>query len=297
MKKFIKTIVSLTAASAMLLSTTAFAATTQTVTKYSTTGTTVTSTVSGLSEGSMVTYLAHTGNSVSETGDNIVYIGQETVGSEKSAKFEYTVDEDLPVGKYATIKYGSNVDEIEGTNSIEIGEVTVNYDAAACEVSYNEKVGSGDTTTLTINAKDGYEVVAIKKGEEQIDPETASIDVVAGTTVTITTAATTGDPAVYHLKGAAVETVSVDGVSTNSAIVRVVGKVKKVWFEFTDAQGNTYEMDKDTADATSKFEVSDLDEKGGYYGVVIEDTTDISNLSATAFAEADTAAVNVQVIE
>ena len=79
MKKFIKTIVSLTAASAMLLSTTAFAATTQTVTKYSANGTEVTSTVSGLTAGSMVTYLAHKENAVSANGDNIVYIAQETV--------------------------------------------------------------------------------------------------------------------------------------------------------------------------------------------------------------------------
>lgn len=291
MKKFIKTIVSLTAASAMLLSTTAFAATTQTVTKYSTTGTTVTSTVSGLSEGSMVTYLAHTGNSVSETGDNIVYIGQETVGSEKSAKFEYTVDEDLPVGKYATIKYGSNVDEIEGTNSIEIGEVTVNYDAAACEVSYNEKVGSGDTTTLTINAKDGYEVVAIKKGEEQIDPETASIDVVAGTTVTITTAATNAAPAVYQLVGAKVETTPVTGVFTNSGIVRVIGSVDELYFTFN---GGSYTMDDEVADG--KFVVDGVS-GNGYYGVEIEDTVDVSGFSVEAHAVVDSEEITVVEIQ
>ena len=298
MKKFIKTIVSLTAASAMLLSTTAFAATTQTVTKYSADGTTVTSTVSGLSEGSMVTYLAHKDAAVSETGDNIVYIGQETVGSENSAEFEYTVDEDLPVGTYATIKYGSNVDAIEGTNSIVIGEVTVVWSGVEGTVTGDTKVGNGDVTTLNIAAAANSEIVAINVAGTYVDPANASaVTAKAGDTVTITAAATDAEPSVYHLKRAAVETDDVNGVYTNSAIVRVVGEVNKVWFEFKDAQGITYEMDKGTAAATSKFEVSDLNVNGGYYGVVIEDITDISDLSATAFAQTDTTEVDVQVIE
>ena len=301
MKKFIKTIVSLTAVSAMLLSTTAFAATPKTVTKYSTTGTTVTSTVSDLSVGSMVTYLAVKGEdqAVSENGDNIVYIGQETVDNTNTATFSYALSEQPTVGTtYATVKYGSNVDAIEGTNSIVIGEVTVVWSGVEGTVTGDTKVGNGDVTTLNIAAAANSEIVAINVAGTYVDPANASaVTAKAGDTVTITAAATDAEASVYHLKSAAVETDDVDGVYTNSAIVRVVGKVKKVWFEFEDAQGNTYVMDEGTEDATSNFEVSDLNANGGYYGVVIEDITDISNLSATAFAETDTSAVNVQVIE
>ena len=286
MKKFIKTIVSLTAVSAMLLSTTAFAAKTQTVTKYSADSTTVTSTVSGLTPGSMVTYLAHTGSSVSETGDNIVYIGQETVGSGKSAEFEYTVDGDLPVGTYATIKYGSNVDEIEDTNTVEVGSVTVVWSGVEGTVTGDTKVGNGDVTTLNIAAAANSEIVAINVAGTYVDPENASaVTAKAGDTVTVTTAATNAAPAVYQLVGAKVAldenyTYEKDGqkVYTNSGIVRVIGSVNELYFTFNDG---SYTMGGEVADG--KFIVDGVS-GNGYYGVEIEDTVDVSGFSVEAHA-------------
>ena len=307
MKKFIKTIVSLTAASAMLLSTTAFAATTKTVTKYSTTtGTTVTSTVSGLTEGSMVTYLAVKGKDqpVSEDGDNIVYIGQKTVDNTNTATFSYTLSGQPTVGTtYATVKYGSSVDSITDTNTIEVGSVKITGDHYKI-VSGDKNVGLGDTSDLKFEAEAGYEIVDLRvAGGAPVDPEAAMVTVKAGDEVVIVTAAT-NTAAVYQLSGAVLEPQTgykyetKDGkkIYTNAGIVRVIGKVKSVKFVFEDANGEKYEMNKGTADAKSEFEVTGLSENGGYYGVEIEDTTNISNLSVTATAVGDTDEVGVHKI-
>jgi hypothetical protein len=293
MKKFIKTIVSLTAASAMLLSTTAFAAvTTQTVTKYSSdAGTTVTSTVSGLTEGSMVTYLAHKDAAVSETGDNIVYIGQETVDSTKSAKFEYTVKDINTAGTYATVKYGSNVDAITDTNTIEVGNVTVVWNGAVGTVAGDTLVGNGDTTTLTITAAANSEIVAIDVAGTQVDPANATVTAKAGQTVTITAAATNADAAVYQFVGAKVESEPVEGVYTNSGIVRVIGSVDKLYFTFN---GGAYTMGGEVADG--QFVVDDVNGTG-YYGVEIEDTEDVSGFSVEAHAVVGSTEIDVVEIQ
>ena len=288
MKKFIKTIVSLTAVSAMLLSTTAFAATTQTVTKYSADGTTVTSTVSGdeLAQGTMVTYLAHKDDAVNDDGSNIVYIGQETVGSSKSATFEYTITEDIPVGTYATVKFGSNGVAITDTNTVEVGSVTVVWSGVEGTVTGDTKVGNGDVTTLNIAAAANSEIVAINVAGTYVDPENASaVTAKAGDTVTVTTAATNAAPAVYQLVGAKVAldenyTYEKDGqkVYTNSGIVRVIGSVNELYFTFNDG---SYTMGGEVADG--KFIVDGVS-GNGYYGVEIEDTVDVSGFSVEAHA-------------
>ena len=314
MKKFIKTIVSLTAASAMLLSTTAFAATTQTVTKYKDDGLEVTSKISGLKENSMVTYLAVKGKdqAVSENGDNIVYIGQKNVPNTGSVDFGYKIsDTKVGAGVYATVKCGSSVDTIENTNTIEVGGVTVTWDKNGVPGTAvtDMLVGEGDEVSLTLVPADGSEIVKIvKNNKEELDPFNKTVKATAGDNFVVSAVPTTGDTAaVYQLVGAKVDLdenytyeketeKGIEKVYTNSGIVRVIGEVKSVKFVFEDANGETYEMNKGTADAKSEFEVTGLSENGGYYGVEIEDTTDISNLSVTATAVGDTDEVGVHKI-
>lgn len=299
MKKFIKTIVSLTAASAMLLSTTAFAATTQTVTKYSTTGTTVKSTVSGLTAGSMVTYLAHTGEEVSETGDNIVYIGQQTLDSTAtSADFEYTISGDIATtgGTYATVKYGSNVDSITDTNTVEVGKATVTWDQVAGTVTGDVLVGSGDEVEISLTAASGSEIVKITKNGQPVEIQN-TIKAVAGDQIVVTAIPTEGETAVYQLVGAKVEldenyTYEKDGqkVYTNSGIVRVIGSVDKLYFVFKDGD-TTYSMD-----GVSEFAVNNINESG-YYGVEIEDIVDVSSYSVEAHAVVGSTEIDVTKIQ
>lgn len=294
MKKFIKTIVSLTAASAMLLSTTAFAATTtKTVTKYSTTGTTVTSTVSDLTENSMVTYLAVKGDNqaVSENGDNIVYIGQETVGSSKSAKFEYKINGDIGVGTYATIKYGSNVDAISGTNTVNVGKAVVTWDQVVGTVTGEVLVGGDDEVEITLEAAANSEIVKITKNGVAIEIQN-TIKAAAGDQIVVTAIPTTGSAAVYQLKGATIADTAVnEGIWTKSGIVRVIGAVDQVYFEFKN-DGVPYEMD-----GVSQFDISDLLEAGeGYYGVEIEALEDISSYEAVVTAKSGEATITPVVI-
>ena len=280
MKKLIKTIVSLTAASAMLLSTTAFAATTKTVTSYSASGTTVTSTVSGLTENSMVTYLAVKGENeaVSANGDNIVYIGQETVGSSKSATFTYKLNEQPAVGAtYATIKYGSNVDAISSTNTVSVAEVAVTYDEALVSVSGNI-VGEGQEANITIAAIGSNEIVKITKNGEEVEIQN-TIKANVGDEIVVKAIPTEGNAAVYQLKGATLETAS--GEYTNSGIVRVIGNVGEVYFQFKNGD-ELYSMEGET-----KFSISDIVTGGGYYGVEVVDTYDISAYDAVAYADAE----------
>ena len=293
MKKFIKTIVSLTAASAMLLSTTAFAATTKTVTKYSTTtGTTVKSTVSGLTEGSMVTYLAVKGENqpVSGNGDNIVYIGQKTVDNTNTATFSYTLSGQPTVGTtYATVKYGSSVDTIEDTNKVEVGKATVTWDQVAGTVTGDVLVGSGDEVEISLTAASGSEIVKITKNGQPVEIQ-KTIKAVAGDQIVVTAIPTEGETAVYQLVGAKVkldenytyEKVTEKGterVYTNSGIVRVIGSVKQLYFTFND--GN-YDMGGEVKDG--HFIVDGVS-GNGYYGVEIEDDdVDVSDYSVKAYA-------------
>jgi hypothetical protein len=285
MKKFIKTIVSLTAVSAMLLSTTAFAASTQTVTKYSADGTTVTSTVNGLTEGSMVTYLAHKGDAVNADGSNIVYIGQETVDSDKSATFTYNVTDVTGAGVYATVKYGSNVDAIADTNSIEIGKVTVTWDQVAGEVTGDVLVGSGDEVQINLTAATGSEIVKITKNGQAVEIQN-TIKAKAGDQIVVTAIPTEGNPAVYQLKGATIDSDYDDKYYTNVGIVRVIGDVGEVYFQFENRGGEIYSLEGQT-----KFSISDIIEAGGYYGVEVVDVNDISAYEAVAYVNGEKANV------
>jgi hypothetical protein len=237
----------------------------------------------------MVTYLAHTGEKVSETGDNIVYIGQKTLDSTAtSADFEYTISGNIGTGTYATVKYGSSADTIEATGeTVAVGSVTItgsNYEI----VSGDTNVGLGDTSDLKFKAEDGYEIIDLRVvGQKSVDPEAAMVTVKAGDEVVIVTAATNA-PAVYQLVGAKVELdenftyekvteKGTEKVYTNSGIVRVIGSVDKVYFVFKDGD-TTYTMD-----GVSEFAVNDIN-KSGYYGVEIEDKVDVSNYSVEAHA-------------
>jgi hypothetical protein len=278
----------------MLLSTTAFAATTtKTVTKYSTTGTTVTSTVSGLTENSMVTYLAVKGDNqaVSENGDNIVYIGQETVGSSKSAKFEYKINDNIGVGTYATIKYGSNVDAISGTNTVNVGKAVVTWDQVVGTVTGEVLVGGDDEVEITLEAAANSEIVKITKNGVAIEIQN-TIKAAAGDQIVVTAIPTTGSAAVYQLKGATIaDTAVYEGIWTKSGIVRVIGAVDQVYFEFKN-DGVPYEMD-----GVSQFDISDLLEAGeGYYGVEIEALEDISSYEAVVTAKSGEATITPVVI-
>ncbi len=294
MKKIFKTIVALSAASAMMLSTTAMAAPV-TVTKYAAGLTTVTSKIDNLTPESMVTYLAVKGEdaAVNDDGSNIVYIGQKTVDSTKTATFSYDVKGDIGKGTYATIKYGSNVDDVSGSkNYITVGEVTVtiNGDPGSAVVTGSKLVGNGSTTSLVIEAASGYEIIDIDVNGTNYNDGQKTIEADADDTIVITTAET-GVAAVYQLVGAKVDNTPVDGVYTNSAVVRVVGTLDELYFTFSDGSG-IYKMD----DETEKFSVGGIS-SSGYYGVEIEDIKDISSYTATAYATAGGSPVEIATIQ
>jgi hypothetical protein len=300
----------------MLLSTTAFAATTQTVTKYTADGLEVTSTISGLKENSMVTYLAVKGEdqAVSENGDNIVYIGQKNVPNTGIVDFGYKIsDTTVGAGVYATVKCGSSVDTIEDTNTIEVGSVTVTWDEkGVLGTPVTKPVGKGEEVDLTLVPADGSEIVKIvKNNKEELDPFNKTVKATAGDKFVVTAIPTTGDTAaVYQLAGAKVELdknftyekvteKGTEKVYTNSGIVRVIGNgVKTVSFTFVNDDEETYVMNEGTDEERSVFVVSDLSVNGGYYGVEIEDTKDISGFKAVASAaDGDDQSITVNVIE
>lgn len=277
MKKLFKSLVSLTAAGTMLLSTTAFAAENlSTVTRYdaNTDTATVTSTVKSTKAGEMITYLATKDNGndydVNATGSNIVYIGQQTATTKgQELKFEYNLT-DVNSATYAQVRSGSSDTEaLTDSVYVGVGNVTVEY------IGYNSGVeptivGNGDEVNVTLPVPVDYEKVRVTVNGADVDPTQNAIKAKAGDKIVVTVVPTTGNAAVYVLGGATVETdsdYSGDKYSVISGVVKIVGDVETCAMSFY----NNSERVADSLlkiDETAKFAIFDIS-GSGYYGVEV----------------------------
>lgn len=162
----VKAVASIATATTLLFSTaTCFAATANTVTTYGEDGVTVKSTVSGVAEGQMVTYLAGADDGTIESKDDIVYITQWTSdGSDKVVSYKLkTVPANGTVA--ATVKYGSDVSETatalnaDAYKTVEYDYVEAVYDASYVDVNLaSEIVGNGSTVVATWEIDPNYEL-------------------------------------------------------------------------------------------------------------------------------------------
>lgn len=178
----LKSVAAAATASALLFSTvTSFAATATTVTKYNATSkkVDVTSSISGVAENTMVTYLASKAGTVKDAED-IVYIGQKTIDSTEKAEFSYTIDAG-EVGKVlAQVKYGSNVDATatalnngDTSTTVQYGKLTTS--GYGCDITAPEYIGNGEENVeVTVTPKPGYELKLVSvNGSELTDAATA----------------------------------------------------------------------------------------------------------------------------
>ena len=297
MKKLFKSLVSLTAAGTMLLSTTTFAAV-STVTTYTPTSAHVVSTVSGFDSGDMVTYLAVKGTdatNVGTNGENIVYIGQDTADASGNAVFSYDLT-DVPatVGTYATIKTGSNnADATNGSDVVAVDEIVVNYvyvEHGSNKIIETESVyaGAGQTVNVSLAKLStdlaGYEAMYVTVGSDEYEYQGA-ITATAGSTVNVYLK-DTNNPVVYQLDGVVFDdnmawTDEATGTtySEKTGFVRVVGAVDKCWFTFSNGTAD-YSIGDEI-----KFPVSNLNANaGGYYAVQIVDDASLDDYVPTAHA-------------
>lgn len=202
----VKAVASIATATTLLFSTaTCFAATANTVTTYGEDGVTVTSTVSGVKEGQMVTYLAGADDGTIESKEDIVYITQWTSdGSDKVVSYKL---KSVPaVGDLAaTVKYGSDVTETADAlnddeyTAVEIEGVTVTCDASLVNVTVSDKVGSGDKVVATWEIDPNYELESVTVNGTVVEVAGNTVDVpyvADGSTLVIDVKAKEGTPTV-----------------------------------------------------------------------------------------------------
>ena len=181
----VKAVASIATATTLLFTTSiCFAAEANTVTTYSEDAIKVTSTVTGIEEGTMVTYLAGADNGEIASKDDIQYITQWTsagINEVKTISYDLkTVPETNPL---ATVKYGSDDSEVAtalntDTNAVvKVAGINAEYDASVVTLTVADKVGVGSKATATIAVEDGYEVVSITVNGTEIDKTATTFEV------------------------------------------------------------------------------------------------------------------------
>lgn len=232
-KKSLKTVALAATASMVLLSTAnCFAATVNTTTKYnlSTDNITVKTSVTGMTNDGMVTYLLTKDSSAitsANASDNILYIEQKS-SADKKVDFEYTVAKSkMPTALTSVLKMGSNVSETfeDIANSLKFGNITVFADNATVTLSEGETpiaqsssyvLGKGETVTLNAAAADGYSIVKVKVGSTEY--QTGSAIEITGT----------GDPIEVEVITTSTSTNSVTKVADITETGTLAGFVAKV---------------------------------------------------------------------
>lgn len=230
-KKSLKTVALAATASMVLLSTAnCFAATVNTTTKYnlSTNNITVKTSVTGMANDGMVTYLlTKDSNAITSenASDKILYIEQKSSAG-KAVDFEYTVAKDKMPALTSVLKMGSNVSETfdDIANSLKFGNITVFADNATVAltnasgeaIDSKYVIGNGEIVNLTATAKDGYSIVKVKVG---------STEYPTGSAITITG---TGDPIEVEVITTSTTTNSVTKVADITETGTLAGFVAKV---------------------------------------------------------------------
>lgn len=159
---FLKTVASVVVATTLLFTTaTCFAANANTVTTYTNGEVQVTSTITDVPSGDMVTYLASKTGTVNDKSD-VVYITQWTSdGSDKTVS--YTVKGATLGNVAAVVKYGSDVADTasalntaDTTKTVKVSQVTVTKDDGVASVTDGYATTS-TAASITVELKSGYE--------------------------------------------------------------------------------------------------------------------------------------------
>ncbi|MBQ8526339.1 MAG: hypothetical protein IJ460_06470 [Clostridia bacterium] len=231
----VKAVASLATATTLLFSTaTCFAATANTVTTYGTDGINVTSTVSEIKEGVMVTYLAGSDNGEIASKDDIQYITQWTSAGESEVKtISYNLKTIPNTNPLATVKYGSDNSDVatalntDANKTVQVAGISATYKEDEVSLFVDEKVGSGDAATAIIKVFDGYEVVSITVNGNPIDKESITFEIPYNgdnTSVVIETQKTISAPTV----ATAVITDLVTVTDSKGAVVPSIGAVGQI---------------------------------------------------------------------
>lgn len=210
MKNLFKTLITVIIVVCMLSSMAAFAATQTTVTKYgSDTNVDVVTTVTGVAENVIVTYLVADSEDATIAADEIKYINQATSNGTDDITFSYAITGTMSAGNtIADVQFGSNDADTAAAladDEVIFDEIpfTVNIPDSA-EISH-EKIGKGDVyTNVVIKALPGYRLTALKIGDVDQDTTVGTYTVAYGKAVSATVEAIT-DPTVYLFTDATVE--------------------------------------------------------------------------------------------
>lgn len=275
----VKAVASIATATTLLFSTaTCFAATANTVTTYGEDGVTVTSTVSGVAEGQMVTYLAGADDGTIESKDDIVYITQWTSdGNDKVVSYKLkSVPEVSALA--ATVKYGSDVSETatelnkDAYTAVEIEGVTVTCDASLVDVTVSDKVGSGDKVVATWTIDSNYELAAVTVNGTVVEVAGSTVEVpyvADGSTLVIDVKAKEGTPTVSTVSEpleVEVKDAAGDVLPSVGAIGQLVGTADEYGIYVTDAEGKPFEFEG----IKGHFKAAGADKADeGYYAVNI----------------------------
>lgn len=136
-----------------------------TTTTYVMDGTTtklqVNTNVTGADEGTMLTYLAYTGETADD--NSIIYIDQQTADADKKASFNYTTAEANITG--VTVKYGSSVSDSATTEAdvYNLRTINVTYNGTTEPITLPTNVSTTVTKTITTGLTVGdYESYSAK---------------------------------------------------------------------------------------------------------------------------------------
>ena len=277
-KRLIKAVAIIATAMMVLLSTaTCFAATADTFVKYENGVITVQSTMTDITAGSDVTYLATVGEGAPSSKADILYIAQVNNSTGGPHTFTYTISGDKAdlIGQIkGYIKYGSDNSTVAaGLNSsdpatqIKVNQIDVTYNAEHIEAIEEVYVGAGANTTIAVDVKDGYEVTGVK-----INGVAASEDVVASLRYTVPY---DDAPSLVIETAAVVAPMTLEEVPAtftaeklDGTLLNTIGMVVKV----SNMDENVSEFGIYVADSEGNaLKLSDEDIYGGYYPAVVND--------------------------
>ncbi len=304
MKNLFKTLITVITVVCMLVTcTTAFAAATaNTVTQYlGDTNVKVTSTISGVAPGTMVTYLAGVdGNDEGTTLDayEIKYINQYTSdGSNIPVEYSITGDGWTAGTQITEVKYGSSDVAVAGELNAEDATNDVFYDDIDVAVTVNgeaapndytnyvtitpAKIGNADEVDVAFAANAGYQITSININSVDVGTSTLTHKVAYGQKVVVGVAPV-GTVKVYLLNAEATDGLKVYDSKTDMELSVVTGvgyytgSVKEVGIDFGDTN-------IDGAHIDGKYEavLEDSNAQAGYFAVQLAGA-DMKGVEATA---------------
>ena len=304
MKNLFKTLITVITVVCMLVTcTTAFAAATaNTVTQYlGDSSVKVTSTISGVASGTMVTYLAGVdGNDEGTTLDayEIKYINQYTSdGSDIPVEYSITGNGWTAGTQITEVKYGSDnstvateLNAADTTNDVLYDDiditVTVNGDAAPNDYTNYvtvapAKIGNADEVDVAFAANAGYQITSIKINNVDVGTSTLTHKVAYNQPVVVDVEPI-DSVKVYLLNAEVTDGLKVYDATTSQELTVVTGvgyytgSVKEVGIDFGDTN-----IDGEHEDGKYEAVLENATAQAGYFAVQLAGT-DMTGVAATA---------------